>query len=853
MTRRALLIGAETGGLTGVGPDVETMSALLGKRGFEIDRREGADATRAGILDGYERLISATGAGDAAVVYYSGHGGYARSAAVNPATAARLGVANPLPDMQFIVPTDYEESVDADFRGVTAVELSALLARLTDRTRNATVVLDCCHAAHMSRDPDLLPKARVRPTYLDLAAHLGRLRAAGLDIGRADLIGNRHAVRVVACAPWESAYEYTNRDGVRTGLFTESLRVALDEAGELPVNWVTVLRQVRARVARTTTGQRPEAEGSAKRLLFDVREVDQAGVLPVTSAGANRVAIPGGRLLGLAIRDEFVLMPAGAAEVSAATQIGIAVVDEVTSIAATAAVTFQPGQVEVPVGTQAHPVRIGGRRHPVAVRGAGAIADLMRAAVAAAPQLRLGDVDDQFLLAEVKIGRLLQVRDGGGPLHAPRPADEAGVRTAVEDLARLARAATVRALEPDVAELLTEPFTVEWGRVVDGERRPLRPTAELVPNGEPVYLRLRNDSERNLFFHVFDIGVAGRIELITASDQAGLRLEPHQETVLGANQAGALDGLNLHWPAELPADGPRAESLLVIVTAAPQELSVLRQEGVGGQPAAQTRSLLSHGSTLEQLLTQVAVGGMRDLTATRRTATVRYAVRHLDFLLNPAPGPIEETAPFLIDERPEASVRVLGGRGVPASTAAVAVRIRELVVHSNRAMGGADLRVDAVVLTGGAGDEPVYRAQTARFDNIHDGDRLPLDNLLVYRGAVVDYLDLAVWVSRDGADSPHLSELLGQQLKTDEFHQAAPHLAALTVAAPRVAVAAAALGAGAAIINTAHRSLSAAVGNSVGLYRTSLLPTEAFGVGRHPGSGLLRAPDFSFSYDVIAV
>jgi hypothetical protein len=57
----------------------------------------------------------------------------------------------------------------------------------------------------------------------------------------------------------------------------------------------------------------------------------------------------------------------------------------------------------------------------------------------------------------------------------------------------------------------------------------------------------------------------------------------------------------------------------------------------------------------------------------------------------------------------------------------------------------------------------------------------------------------------------------------------------------------AAAGACVGLGNTACKLLTAAVGHSIGLYRTSLLACEEFGVGRHPADGLRRAQDFSFA------
>ena len=75
-TRRAVLVGSETYGLAGCNADVALMAEVLGRRGFsDVEVRTGKDASRAGILDGLERLVAAIAADDAVVVYYSGHGG----------------------------------------------------------------------------------------------------------------------------------------------------------------------------------------------------------------------------------------------------------------------------------------------------------------------------------------------------------------------------------------------------------------------------------------------------------------------------------------------------------------------------------------------------------------------------------------------------------------------------------------------------------------------------------------------------------------------------------------------------------------------------------------------------------
>src|SRR5689334_18580434 len=78
MTKRELVIGSQTGGLSGPIGDAERMAAMLEELGFDDKEIElcvdAKTASRSGIIEGYRRLIERTQKGDAALVYYSGHG-----------------------------------------------------------------------------------------------------------------------------------------------------------------------------------------------------------------------------------------------------------------------------------------------------------------------------------------------------------------------------------------------------------------------------------------------------------------------------------------------------------------------------------------------------------------------------------------------------------------------------------------------------------------------------------------------------------------------------------------------------------------------------------------------------------
>jgi hypothetical protein len=235
---------------------------------------------------------------------------------------------------------------------------------------------------------------------------------------------------------------------------------------------------------------------------------------------------------------------------------------------------------------------------------------------------------------------------------------------------------------------------------------------------------------------------------------------------------------------------------------------------------------------------------------------VRYRVHRFDFVLHPTSRPDGGAEPrFEVDERPDPSFRLVVPRGVDPPRR-VAVRLKELTVHRNRAFLASAVRVDALVVTAApAGSGEPFQAGTARFDRIRDGDRLPFDDLLVYEGPAGRFLDIAVWVARDDSRDLDLADLLAAQAANPGVAGALTTLAGLAVAAPAAALVAGSAAAVAVLVRTAAEAIDKAAGTGIGVYRTSLLPHERFGagsgVGRHPSCGLIRAQDMSFAYEVI--
>lgn len=226
-----------------------------------------------------------------------------------------------------------------------------------------------------------------------------------------------------------------------------------------------------------------------------------------------------------------------------------------------------------------------------------------------------------------------------------------------------------------------------------------------------------------------------------------------------------------------------------------------------------------------------------------------------------------EVPDWIIDETPRLSTAEVQG-SLPAegarlrggARANLAVLLNDVVIADTKKMfGGADVRLDAVVVHGPEQDPGqdggFYQPTTFRFPDVRDGDRLPVEppGLLIFYGRPRQFLDLTIIVSRDREDSADLGHLLAGGLNSDEWRQAAGTLLGLAVAAPPAAAIVAAVGAAAVIGNFAGEVLRQVTGSSIGLYRTAYLQhLHRFGLGRHPEQDHYRRSGFSFWYEIVA-
>lgn len=627
MAKRALLIGSSVDGLKGVETDVQTMHDLLASYGFTSQLCAGATATRLGILQAYRQLIAQTVAGDVVVVYYSGHGARAARTPIDEVVVTREFSTR---YYQFIVPVDIYESSDEDFRGITNLELSMLMAALTEKTQNVTAIFDCCHSATISRGFHDTARALPNVWYIGVESHLQLLENEGIDTSQLHVESNPYVVRLVAAGPSQAAFEYTNIRGQNIGILTESLKLVLHEANGMPIPWMALGDRIRERVLSLRKTQRPEVEGPIDRLLFDVKTVEQTGVLEAF----NENGLPhlrGGRLLGVGVGDEYAILPLNSIAFEADEEIASGTVIRVSSGYSQIALTYRNGHDSLPKGARAFPKRRALYQLSLRLGKEARKMASLRSMVESTEYFRVlldNDTTDVIATIEIKENKIVLLDTNRRLLIKAKPISDTAIYETRENLKQLAQAHHLRTLSSGQDEfMLRSSFEVDWGLAEAGKRRPLPKIGAVLTAGDSVYVRLHNSSSQTLYFAVFDIGLVNKVSLLTRSQPSGVEIEANGDYILGYRELKGLTGLSLEWPVVAPQDGPRLESLVVIIMNRPQNLHSFEQSGMRGDTLEPT-------SQLQRLLTQYANGGTRDISMDKN-ADISYAVEHIDFMLAP--------------------------------------------------------------------------------------------------------------------------------------------------------------------------------------------------------------------------
>lgn len=623
MTKRALVIGSEIDGLRGVGNDVRAIGDRLCDRGFTVDVRIGADASREGITDGYQRLVNDSRAGDPTVIYFSGHG--CRLENVAPRAGERAVV-------KCLVPTDWTAS--GSFRGIIDLELSTWTFELTQKTQNVACVFDCCHAATISRsfgatEAADIPKVTQRMWTEQLREFLAELP---LDPARLHVESNPHAVRLGAAEADRSAYEAEHElcgRRQRMGHFTWALSTVLDEVNGTPISWGGLMSRVRELVMRLAALQCPQLEGPGDRLLFSMDSACRRDAVVFFRDADGKPMLRASRLLGAVPRVVYELLPQTATDYDPAKAFATATVIENVGGASLVEIGPADRSREPQSGDLAFPCQ-----HPFAklstkVTGLTEVANSARVLVRNSRFLIEPEPGEtSHLLLIVTNDQVRLIDSNGCEIAAPCLGTPSGLTLALKVAERWSRSRAMLALESE--GFSSSPVAVGWGRVEDSRRIPMC-EGDTLYVGDRAYIDVENTTAGNLWLAIFDIGITGKVSLLTSATPTGRKLAPagHPEARYSLGEDfGKLLGFG---PGALPADAPQEplyhEAFVVVVCTEPADFFVFETAVL----ERSKRGPRSHG--FGDLLDWVREGSLRDFGA--QQVTSRFSIKRLDFTFAP--------------------------------------------------------------------------------------------------------------------------------------------------------------------------------------------------------------------------
>lgn len=507
---------------------------------------------------------------DVVVIYYSGHGGLAQSTKSHR-------------EYKFIVPFDFADSTSRDFRGILDIEIADLVQKTTDKTKNVTLVFDCCHSSQTAWDPwygsDAARKSLrgIKKGY-DLSKLENTLRDSKAVQKHAIGEVNEDVVRISATGAAGSAWEYLNEDNKRAGVFTKAFATVLGRHIPDGTTWRALLGRVCELIAYEFPSQRPWAEGPSNRVLFamDRKKFDS---LPVTVLG-NKVELKAGREFGVQKESLYTIMSATYDEPEPPKRLGearVTIVGDRSSdgdFSPTSGSDRAPGSIPESEQSQAE-----------AVSTTEARAFLKAEPVYKWPvsipknnyKLEKRIRQSKYLrICEEKMdsGRLISFYQHDTTIFGFIGKDTMCISSkeigdAVLKAEQLAKAQHLLTLTGGYGKaFLQHDLDIQFN-IKSSERLFRKDGSDCAREDEDTLISLHNKGTETLYVSLFCINIWGGIHHVNRTCPLGISILPDRRHEIGQNfdflpEAGRI--LGLWWPEDLPQDRPALQTLVFIVT-----------------------------------------------------------------------------------------------------------------------------------------------------------------------------------------------------------------------------------------------------------------------------------------------
>jgi hypothetical protein len=537
-----------------------------------------------------ERLVEQVGRDDTVHIHFSGHGSRRRASGSEESSGRD----------STLMPSDSGRAPHPNL-DIVDDEIGDWLARLAQRTRAISLLIDCCHSGTITRDP-FGSRIRAAPDDLRSLAEMGLADAPGsARRGSGDNPALSWAalsdawVVMSGCRDTEYAHEFSERRGaevIRHGALTHFFIGAL-LAAPATASFRDIFEIVQGQVSARFPSQHPQIEGARDRLLFGADERAPMRYVSLLSEQDGVITLAGGAAHGLHPGARWAVYPPGARDTRTEAALAELKISEV-GVLTSKAVRACPG-APLPHAARCVELRPATGRFCLGVDLCslpGTDRERLAAALDASPLLQPAPAEEaSFAIrrgpaADNALADVWSVRDSTGSLSVPDTAcdDEAAVGRLIGNLETWARYRNALTLDNPASRLrvgfrLLREVGGAWQPMADGDQ---------LQAGDSVAFELVNHEDRPVFVSVLDFGLSGRIQLLYPPNSSSEPIAAGGTLRVGCDRRRIRLGL----PAGFAADSGR-ETFKAMVTLDETDFSWLQQGG--------TRSLGMNAGPLRRL------------------------------------------------------------------------------------------------------------------------------------------------------------------------------------------------------------------------------------------------------------